>query len=202
MGTVFANASKTEAISPEQIDLVKRILDQIGAVQPGKRDALRVELNTQYMSRSLTRHRASEWICALENMRDDLRSQQARHEAELAQLEAGAVPFQRTAEPRPNVPAGRYAVENEQGVLTFYRVAVNDRGRYEVFAYASDRQHKVPGWKAAMSILRKIEAAGCEAAGMRFAQESERCRDCGRRLTDDESRARGRGEICAGLRTK
>jgi hypothetical protein len=201
MSITFANASKTEAISTAQIDRIKRTLAEIADIQPGKATELRKILNQQYLARTLTRFQASQWVGVVDDIRDELRRRQRAAEAELRDMETG-VSSQRVAEPRPEVPVGRYAVENEKGILAFYRVTTDDRGFYRVFVYASDRQHMIKGWTAQKAILRKIETAGIEAAGMRFATEREECRDCGRALTDPESRARGRGEICAGLRAR
>lgn len=181
-----------------QFEFISNLLDQIGAMAPGRRDALRNEMNSQYRQRSFTTRDASTWIDRLKGIRNEIR---ASVQAAEAQLRTG-VPAPRAAEPRPEVPSGRYAVENEEGKLAFYRVERDDNGRYRMFVYASDRQHRISGSKAMLTILRKIVTAGIEPAGMRFADEREECRDCGRGLTDQESRSRGRGPICAGLRSK
>lgn len=99
----------------------------------------------------------------------------------------------------PDVPAGRYAVETEEGHLAFYRV---DRptegawaGRTFVKVQASDELHPVRGGAAA-SVLRKI-AVDPAAASLRYGREIGSCGVCGRTLTDEDSRARGIGPICA-----
>lgn len=99
----------------------------------------------------------------------------------------------------PEVPAGRYAVETEEGHLAFYRV---DRptegawaGRTFVKVQASDELHPVRGGAAA-SVLRKI-AVDPAAASLRYGREIGSCGVCGRTLTDEDSRARGIGPICA-----
>lgn len=100
----------------------------------------------------------------------------------------------------PDVPAGRYAVENEDGDLRFYHVNRPTEGKWAgrtfVKVQASDDLHAVRG-KAAASVLAKI-AADVDTAGRRYGQELGVCGDCGRTLTDAESRARGRGPICEG----
>jgi hypothetical protein len=97
---------------------------------------------------------------------------------------------------RPAVPEGRYAVDTDEGHLGFYRVSISETGRITVFVYASDEQHPLP-WKAALGVLRKVEAYGIEAAGVRFGVESQRCYRCGKRLTQTHTRAAGIGEKCA-----
>lgn len=99
----------------------------------------------------------------------------------------------------PDVPAGRYAVDTEEGHLAFYRV---DRptegawaGRTFVKVQASDELHPVRGGAAA-SVLRKI-AVDPAAASLRYGREIGSCGVCGRTLTDEDSRARGIGPICA-----
>lgn len=97
------------------------------------------------------------------------------------------------------VPAGRYAVDTEEGHLAFYRV---DRptegawaGRTFVKVQASDELHPVRGGAAA-SVLHKI-AVDPAAASLRYGREIGSCGVCGRTLTDEDSRARGIGPICA-----
>lgn len=181
-----------------QLEFIQNLLDQIGAMAPGRRDALRNEMNSQYRQQSFTVRDASAWIDRLRGIRNEIRANVQAAEAELRT----GIPTPRVVEPRPDVPSGRYAVENEEGKLAFYRVERDDNGRYRMFVYASDRQHRIPGSKGMLTILRKIVTAGIEPAGMRFADERGECRDCGRALTDQESRSRGRGPICAGLRSK
>lgn len=99
--------------------------------------------------------------------------------------------------PVPFVEAGRYAIDNNEGALAFYRVAAKDGVNTAVYAYASDEQRKLPA-KAAAGVLRKLAATDLEAASIRFGQETRKCRKCGKRLTREESRAIGTGPECAG----
>jgi Family of unknown function (DUF6011) len=48
----------------------------------------------------------------------------------------------------------------------------------------------------AISALRAILAEGVDKCGDRFADEMQRCRDCGLPLTDEISRAERRGPVC------
>jgi hypothetical protein len=99
----------------------------------------------------------------------------------------------------PTVPAGRYAVETEEGHLAFYRVDCPTEGTWAgrtfVKVQASDELHPVRG-AAAASVLRKI-AVDPAAASLRYGREIGSCGVCGRTLTDEDSRARGIGPICA-----
>lgn len=99
------------------------------------------------------------------------------------------------------VPAGRYAVENGEGELRFYKV---DRpapeGRWAGYVFvkvmASDEEHSVRG-AAAAAVLSKIAAVGADAASKRYGQEIGKCGVCSRTLTDAASRAAGIGPRCA-----
>jgi len=97
------------------------------------------------------------------------------------------------------VPAGRYAVENAEGKLGFYRVSRPESGRWAgktfVNVQASDDEYPVRGAAAVGSILTKI-AVDPAAAAQRYGQEIGRCSRCGRTLTDEISRAAGMGPDC------
>jgi hypothetical protein len=83
------------------------------------------------------------------------------------------------------VPAGLYAlpIEGVEGGWRFYRVTEGKvAGKRFVKRFRSDLQAEM--WpKEAARILDKI-AVDTEAAGLAFAAQSERCRRCGKRLTD------------------
>lgn len=190
--------SSNAPVSDGQINYLRSLIADIAAIWPGKAEELRHQLNCEYLSHRLTKSVASTRIHEFKALRDEVRTKNAVDQEVLRLQEQGLpVPTQRPSEPRPQVPAGRYAVEREDGELAFYRV-VDESGRYTVFVYASDRQHRVKSWKSSLTILRKIEAVGVETARMRFADERGECTDCGRMLTDAESRRRGKGPICDG----
>jgi hypothetical protein len=98
-----------------------------------------------------------------------------------------------------DVPAGRYAVEVD-GVLKFYVVDKPTEGRWAGFTFvkvqASDELWPVKARGAREQILRLI-AVDAHAAMIRYGQEIGKCGHCGRTLTDEESRARGIGPVCA-----
>jgi len=101
------------------------------------------------------------------------------------------------------VPAGRYAIDTEDGAINetaFYKVD-HGKGRWAGRVFVSrmvgghdDIAVKDP--KARATILAKI-AADPEAASLRFGREIGVCGRCGITLTNDESRARGIGPECA-----
>jgi Family of unknown function (DUF6011) len=99
----------------------------------------------------------------------------------------------------PDVPAGRYAVENGDGVLRFYKVDRPTEGRWAGYTFvkvmASDEEHPVRG-KAGVAVLHKIVEAGIAACMARYGQEIGRCGRCGRTLTDATSRSYGIGPEC------
>lgn len=99
----------------------------------------------------------------------------------------------------PEVEAGRYAVPTEEGKLAFYEVSKPTRGKWAgrtfVSVLASDTEYPVRG-KAAQTVLNKIAANPKEALA-RYGQEIGVCGACNRTLTDEESRRRGVGPVCA-----
>lgn len=97
--------------------------------------------------------------------------------------------------PAVDVADGRYAVE-ENGVLKFFRVK---NGRKAGFVFldiqASDDWHAIRNVTRIREVLALI-AQDAEEASLRYGRELGICGDCGRTLTDETSRARGRGPIC------
>lgn len=90
-------------------------------------------------------------------------------------------------EPFP-FPHGRYAVENEEGVLRFYVVSKRD-----IYVQASDELHKLSR-KQADEVADRIEKDPQEAM-TRYGQEIGNCGVCGRTLTS-EWRNMGVGPVC------
>lgn len=101
--------------------------------------------------------------------------------------------------PLPDVPAGRYAVEHD-GVLKFYRVDKPTEGRWAGWTFlnvqASDEWYPVKAFDYKREVLESI-AVDPQAASARYGHELGQCGICGRTLTDEESRARGIGPVCA-----
>lgn len=101
----------------------------------------------------------------------------------------------------PLVDDGRYAIVVD-GVTKFYRVRrVENRNRPGSMltfldVQASDEWHPIKAASAKLEILKAI-AADPKAAMLRYGNEIGSCGKCGRTLTDDDSRTRGIGPICA-----
>jgi hypothetical protein len=100
----------------------------------------------------------------------------------------------------------RFAVDNEDGAtnsISFWWIVPNEGPngtRY--FLRQVIGGHEAPvrvrmSPEAMISIARKI-AVDPKAAMLRFGREIGECGHCGRVLTNDESRARGIGPVCAG----
>lgn len=101
------------------------------------------------------------------------------------------------------VPAGRYAVATDDGAvneLAFYKVDRPTEGRWAGYVFV---KHLVGGdeqrmsFAASKAVLQKIAQAGAEQASIRYGHEIGECGICGRRLTNDDSRERGIGPVCA-----
>jgi hypothetical protein len=105
-------------------------------------------------------------------------------------------------ETQPDVPAGRYALEDPSDPLNpikFYKVS-HGKGKWAGFIFVdrfvSDDLFPVKG-SARMKVLDQIAASPLEAA-QRFGREENACCICGRRLTRRLSRYLGIGPVCGG----
>jgi hypothetical protein len=99
----------------------------------------------------------------------------------------------------PTVPAGRYAIERE-GTLKFYRVTRPEEGRWAGWTFvdrqASDERYPVKNRIERESILRQI-GEDVQGAMETYGRELGHCGHCGRTLTNEVSRERGIGPVCA-----
>lgn len=105
----------------------------------------------------------------------------------------------RVEAPKGDTPEpGYYAVLHE-GILRFYAVRAG-KGRWEgrtfLNRYRSDFQDRV--YRAEETAVYAAILADPAAAQKRFAEETAHCWTCGRRLTDEVSRALGQGPDCRG----
>lgn len=97
------------------------------------------------------------------------------------------------------VPAGRYAVENDEGELRFYKVWVSKAGnRLNVYVEHGPDESDLKYQNTVMSILNKIKAAGVRQCAIRYGMEIGACSNCGLRLTNRISRELGIGPVCGG----
>lgn len=107
-----------------------------------------------------------------------------------------------------DVPAGRYAIvvgdsdpDGDGSIVKFYKIDRPTEGRWAgrtfVNVQASDEFYPVRNTGERSKILAEI-AKDPQAAMLRYGVELGSCGHCGRTLTNEESRARGIGPICAG----
>lgn len=103
---------------------------------------------------------------------------------------------------QPKVPAGRYATASATGHndLDFWKVTCPTEGKWAGYTFVDriiggHEDTPVRG-ATAKAALAAIQAAGVEASGLLYAQESSNCRLCGRHLTVETSRHQGYGPEC------
>jgi hypothetical protein len=112
-----------------------------------------------------------------------------------------ACPKKQVSRDWPDVPAGRYAVVDPMDdVLKFYHVDKPTEGKWAGYTFlnvrASDERYPIKNTEHKKSIMTEISKNPAEAS-MRYGRELGKCGICGRTLTDEQSRARGIGPICA-----
>lgn len=105
-----------------------------------------------------------------------------------------------TPERLPDVAAGHYALDEGIDGVKFYRVSRPKEGKWAdrtfVDAQASDDYFPIRSSASRYQVLAAI-AKDPRAALERYGRELGKCGHCGRTLTDDESRKRGIGPVCA-----
>jgi hypothetical protein len=99
-----------------------------------------------------------------------------------------------------SVPAGRYALDNGNGSVRFFKVDCPTEGRWAGYTFvkwqAGTDEFPVRNRADRDAILARI-AVNPEAASRLYGTELGMCGVCGRTLTNDESRAAGIGPVCA-----
>jgi hypothetical protein len=120
----------------------------------------------------------------------------AKRVANMPHSQAGA-----PVAPSTEVPAGRYAIENDEGTLGFFQVDRPTEGRWAGYTFvkyqASDETYPVRDKAKRERILSKI-AQDVKSAMLTYGREIGACGHCGRTLTDEDSRNAGIGPVCAG----
>lgn len=175
-----STSHETRTATPKQVETLKTLCTEFAEFNVEAAREMWLHLAHLSKGGSLTASRASHEIQTLIDLK-----RAARRAAHV-----------KAAEPVPFVEAGRYAIDNNEDTLAFYRVAAKDGVNTAVYVYASDEQRKLPV-KAAAGVLRKLAEVDLEAAGVRFGQETRKCRKCGKRLTQEHTRAAGIGDECA-----
>lgn len=98
---------------------------------------------------------------------------------------------------RPEVADGRYAVEDEDGTLKFYRLKNGRKAGYVFLdVQASDDWFTIRNPRRIDAVLAQIVEIGELNAARRYGQELGHCYRCGRTLTDAVSRELGIGPDC------
>lgn len=164
--------------TPRQLDfmadlMVSRRFD--GETRPKYRARV-AELNSPEARTALTREAASRFIDYL---------------LTLPAIERPAPAFE-------EVPVGRYAVEIND-TLMFVKVERPEEGRWAGYTFVTRQlgnEFVKVSRQQSTAILVAIRKAGYEKAMTRYGRELGVCGDCGRKLTNEESRAAGIGPIC------
>lgn len=176
----IAEASAPQA-SEKQVVFIRDLLEQTN--QPAEK---RQAFETQVAEGKMPKDRASRYIETLLERRK-------------------AQPRQTSNTPAPqyrdDVPAGRYALTGQDGTTDFYRVDRPTEGRWAGYVFCKlvlgggndqrlSRTHSV-------ALLDRIAEAGPQEAMLRYGREIGECGHCGRTLTNETSRERGIGPVCA-----
>jgi Family of unknown function (DUF6011) len=98
-----------------------------------------------------------------------------------------------------DMPTGRYAIENEDGELRFYRFwrGTQNPNYVKLYVEHGPDDSEVP-FKSALAIIAKIAEAGPWECAQRYGAEIGACSRCGLRLTNRISRLLKIGPICGG----
>ena len=105
-----------------------------------------------------------------------------------------------------SIPAGHYAVEDEEGVVKFLRVDAPTKGYWAGWRFvkiqASDVYYKLGNqppkgtYRGKAPVLLEAVLLDPLAASKRYGHELGVCGVCGRTLTNPESIAEGVGPVC------
>lgn len=170
-----------------QISYIADLMVELGNYDSTKADYVEA-MNKSRQQGGLTFALASETIDSLKGQVHDKRTREAQAPAPSANRNN-----------LPDVPAGRYAVE-EDGTLKFFRVDRPTEGRWAGRTFlkiqASDDLYNVRDPQRKFAILLAI-AEDPRAASVRYGRELGKCGVCGKVLTDETSRANGIGPVCA-----
>lgn len=101
----------------------------------------------------------------------------------------------------PTVPEGRYALQAEDGTVTFYKVDRPDQGRWAGYIFTK-RIVGSPGDWAEFRVplaptMDAIEKMGAMESARLFGYKAKACGRCSSPLSTVQSRAAGYGEVCA-----
>lgn len=211
-GSIFRSGTTQRMMTPGQSTFIRNLLAERQGVE--RAEQVRAELNDLREAGGITSKQASDFIERLKSIPKAATSTTPRQSGPRPNQYGGACTacgkhveandglvervdgawevYHRDGECPSDFPfpEGRYAVDNERGTTAFYHCYDG-----EVYAMASDNERRIPRQQA-VTIIDKI-AEDPRAAAVRYATEFKRCGICNRGLTDDESKARGIGPVCA-----
>ncbi len=189
-GTTTVKVQNTA--SDKQMTFIKKLIDE--RKDADGVDAIRLDLNTAFKQGKLTKTVASGAIEKLLTITP-------------VATETVFVKSETTKPELPDVPEGRYAFTNEQGVTAFCQVDRPQQGKWAGYVFVklllgspgSLRQERLafPQQKA---VLAKIDADGSKEAMLRFGRELGICGACNSPLTNPDSIAAGIGPVCSNKR--
>lgn len=172
-----------QSASDKQVDFILSLLDQKDLRAGGKIQGTDEEYNAardllKAGVPNLSKKAASDWIGHLLEMPNLVQPKKAT---------------------KSKVSDGRYALEDIEGIVHFYRVRTPDEGKWAGYTFvdiqASDDFHPIKDRTRRNSIMDEI-AKDPKAAMLRYGQELGSCGHCGRTLTDETSRELGIGPVC------
>ncbi len=175
----------------KQVSFISKLIDERNLLSsPRHWDATNAMDNAEYAAylehlkghaRTLSVSQASAWI------------------DRLLELPLKSEPAALAAPQLPDVPAGRYAILDDDDVVKFYRVDRPTEGRWSGYTFlsaqASDELYPIKAIAKKVEVLTAIAQDPAEAS-RRYGQEIGSCGVCGRTLTDETSRAYGIGPVC------
>jgi hypothetical protein len=162
----------------------------IAETKAGVTDAMVASL-AERLTQGFTRQAASEFITKYKDL--PRREQEAFSAAKAEAIVPGAT------DEEVVVPAGRYALRGEDGVVKFYRLDRPTQGKWAGYTFlkvqASDDLYLIRNRAERDRIIAEI-AKDTLAAEQLYGRELGKCSRCGRTLTDETSRAYGIGPDC------
>lgn len=161
------------------------------AERPSVTDAMRESLQAR-LEQGFARSAASAFITKYKDI-PTAASEVAREEA----INPG--PGTTPAKVEVEVPAGRYALRGQDGVVRFYKLDRPTQGKWKGYTFlkvqASDDLHPIRNKAEKARIIAEI-GQDTLAAEQLYGRELGKCSRCGRTLTDETSRAYGIGPDC------
>lgn len=182
--------SDVKACSKPQGANIDRLLNLISVYDAELALAWREDMRTSYRREDFSMRAASIAISHLEATVEEMRKGAEASivlNVDPCAVDAGVL-----------VPKGYYAVATEKGAtnaLAFYRVTVSEDERVRWVAHQVSGTFQSLPKAQAESVLWKIVEDPREAK-LAYGRELGFCGECGRPLTNDESRAYGMGPIC------